>query len=294
MAHQLAFAGYAPERIINVSKVTHRSPFRYPGGKTWFVPRVRRWLLQRDQLPAQFIEPFAGGAIVGLSIAFDNLAKHVTLVEMDAKVGAVWELVIEAGDAEWLAQRIEQYDLNVDNVEALLAQTPTSLRERAFQTVVHNRTSRGGIMAEGAGLIKHGDGKGIASRWYPETLARRIRDIGRIRDSLSFIQGDGLQVIADHQDAETVFFVDPPYTAGKGSKRAGRRLYTHADLDHERLFELLEGIQGDFLMTYENSEDLQEMARRHGFDFRPVAMKNTHHAKMTELVIGRDLDWLDV
>ena len=28
--------------VINVASVPHRSPFRYPGGKTWLVPHVRR------------------------------------------------------------------------------------------------------------------------------------------------------------------------------------------------------------------------------------------------------------
>jgi hypothetical protein len=31
-------------KVVNVSTVPHRSPFRYPGGKTWLVPRVRDWL----------------------------------------------------------------------------------------------------------------------------------------------------------------------------------------------------------------------------------------------------------
>ncbi len=27
-------------KVVNVATVPHRSPFRYPGGKTWLVPRV--------------------------------------------------------------------------------------------------------------------------------------------------------------------------------------------------------------------------------------------------------------
>jgi DNA adenine methylase len=45
-------------------------------------------------------------------------------------------------------------------------------------------------------------------------------------------------------------------------------------------------------MTYDNTEEVMQLARRFGFDARAVAMKNTHHAKMTELLIGRDLEWL--
>ena len=47
--------------IVNVASVPHRSPFRYPGGKTWLVPRVREWLASLPQRPALFVEPFAGG-----------------------------------------------------------------------------------------------------------------------------------------------------------------------------------------------------------------------------------------
>ena len=34
-----------------------------------------------------------------------------------------------------------------------------------------------------------------------------------------------------------------------------------------------------------------ELARQQSFDTQAIPMKNTHHAEMTELLIGRDLDW---
>jgi DNA adenine methylase len=46
-------------------------------------------------------------------------------------------------------------------------------------------------------------------------------------------------------------------------------------------------------MTYDNDERVRDLASAHGFDTRPMVMKNTHHAKMTELLIGRDLAWMD-
>lgn len=44
-------------------------------------------------------------------------------------------------------------------------------------------------------------------------------------------------------------------------------------------------------MTYDNAKGVRELARKHGFDTEAIAMKNTHHAQMTELLIGRDLNW---
>ena len=63
-----------PTPVVNVASVPQRSPFRYPGGKTWLVPRIRQWLTSLPTKPARFIEPFAGGAIVGLTVAFEQLA----------------------------------------------------------------------------------------------------------------------------------------------------------------------------------------------------------------------------
>ena len=77
-------------------------------------------------------------------------------------------------------------------------------------------------------------------------------------------------------------------------KQAGSRLYTHSHIDYSQLFELAHSLKGDFIMTYANEPSAIELENRHGFDIEAVAMKNTHHAQMTELVIGRNLDWLRV
>jgi DNA adenine methylase len=279
-----------PGPIVNVAMVPQRSPFRYPGGKTWLVPRIRTWLASRPTPPAEFIEPFAGGAIISLTVAFERLAQHVTMSELDHHVAAVWHTIIN-GDAIWLAERIAQFNVAPETVAATLDEPAVTLPDLAFQTILKNRVNRGGILAHGAGRIKHGEnGKGLRSRWYPQTLKQRIIDIIDVRDRIRFIEGDGLAIMHDYRDhVDAVFFIDPPYTAG--GKRAGSRLYTHADLDHEELFRTAAQLAGDFLMTYDTADELYDLARQYNFDTQLVAMKSTHHAEMTELLIGRDLDW---
>lgn len=277
--------------VVNVASVPQRSPFRYAGGKTWLIPRIRQWLAGVQPKPGQLVEPFAGGGIVGLTAAAAGLAEKVTLVELDADVAAVWETLI-AGDGLALGQRIVDFALTLDQVQAVLAAHPASIADRAFATIVKNRVNRGGILAKGTGLIKVGEnGKGLASRWYPETLNRRIRAIVAMRERLAFIQGDGLAVLREHAaDRAAVFFIDPPYTAS--TKRAGSRLYTHSVIDHEALFRVATSLKGDFLMTYDNADEVRHLARRHDLDTALVPMKNTHHAEMNELLIGRNLDWV--
>ncbi len=290
MKQAALFEAAATADITNVASVPQRSPFRYPGGKTWLVPRIRRWLRSRTPKPYKLVEPFAGGGIVSLTVAFEQLAERVTMVELDEQVAAVWKVLLE-GDAKALAQRIAAFDLTPQSFQAAVEGPCRTLEDKAFRTILRNRVHHGGILAPGSGILKTGEnGKGIASRWYPETLKRRMLDIGTVSNRIRFVEGDGLEVLrANATCADTVFFIDPPYTAD--GKKAGSRLYTHNQLDHAELFRTCSTLAGDFLMTYDNAESVRKLACEHGFDIQPIAMKNTHHAQMTELLISRNLDW---
>ena len=280
------FSGLA-DRVVNVASVPQRSPFRYPGGKTWLVPYVRLWLSSITPPPRELIESFAGGSIVGLTAAFEGLAKKVTLVELDPDVAAVWKTILR-GDVRWLANRVGTFDLKPDSAKSLLSSKPRTTKERAFVTIVRNRVQRGGILAPGAGLMKDGEnGRGIGSRWYPATLSKRILDIAAIRERIRFVEGDGVGYIEREMDRQNVaFFIDPPYTV------AGRRLYRYSEIDHRRLFWLAKRLSGSLLMTYDDSAEIRSLVREYRLDCETISMKNTHNAKMMELVISRDLRWL--
>ena len=183
------------DRPVNVASVPHRSLFRYPGGKTWLIPRIREWLYGMPSKPACFVEPFLGGGIVSLSVAFEDLADSVVAVELDDEVAAVWRVLM--GDrARWLRKRIGDFEVTGESVNEILAARPDSLHEKAFRTIVKNRVNRGGILAPGAGLQKFGEnGKGLRSRWYPDTLQKRIDGIERIRHKITFMEDDGVGVL---------------------------------------------------------------------------------------------------
>lgn len=275
------------EDVVNIASVPHRSPFRYPGGKTWLVPRIREWLKSLSPRPRELAEPFAGGGIVGLTSIFERLTQKLILVEKDDDVASVWETIIY-GEGSALAQQILEFEFTEITVKAALAKTPATTFDRAFVTILRNRAQRGGILAPGASFIKKGEnGKGIASRWYPNTLRRRIEAIVRERRNIAAICGDGIEFIRYNAcRPDTAFFIDPPYTV------AGRRLYRHSVVDHEELFRVANRIRGDFLMTYDNAVGIKELANKFGFKTKLVAMKNTHHEIMNELLVGRNLDWV--
>lgn len=274
-------------KVVNVASVPQRSPFRYPGGKTWLVPTVRKWLKQENNVK-ELIEPFAGGGIVSLTAAFENLANHITMVELDEEVAAVWEVILN-GKNEWLANKILNFELSHENVNNELANPNKEIKDLAFCTILKNRVFHGGIIAKGSGMLKHGEnGKGIASRWYAKTLADRIKAINYIKHKIEFLQTDAFKIIEENSSNKNVyFFIDPPYT------KAGKRLYTHFDIDHEKLFYLTSRIKGKYMLTYDDTLEIRALANKYNLNFRTIPMKTTHHLEKNEIIISNSFDWGD-
>lgn len=282
---QLALFGQGQPRIVNVSKVKQLSPFRYPGGKTWLVPDFLRWLQALSYRPQCLIEPFAGGGIISLSAAYYRLVDKCVMIEKDEDVASVWKTILY-GDWKWLVSQIQSINLTPDKAREVINAPSDSCEEIAFKTIVKNRVCHGGIMAHGSGLLKYGEnGKGVLSRWYPRTLAKRITTIVAMKDRLEFAEGDAFDHIPVYKNNERVcFFVDPPYTASK--KKAGRRLYRYSEIDHDRLSLMLREAKGKFMLTYDYDEAIINLAEKYGFNYQKIPMRGTHNSIRYELIIS--------
>ena len=274
-------------QVVNVASVPQRSPFRYPGGKTWLVPTARRWFATATA-GACLVEPFAGGGIISLTAAAEEYFKHVTMVELDGDMAAAWQTILSE-DNQWLIRQISEFDVTAENVNRVIAHASDGMKERGFATIVRNRTNHGGILAKGSGAIKTGEnGRGLASRWYAATLMKRIADIQRIRDRITFIHGDAFSIMERYRDDENAFFfIDPPYTV------AGRRLYNHHEVDHRRIFALASKMRGHFLMTYDNTQEVRNWAEEYGLPYTTIPMQTTHLVTKEELLVSDNLEWMD-
>ena len=129
---------------------------------------------------------------------------------------------------------------------------------------------------------------GTAFALVSSDLARRIREINRQKDRLTFVEGDGFPLIEeDKADAEAVFCIDPPYTL------AARRLYTVWRIDHVGLFKAMAECKGDFLMSYDNTAEIVQLAKQHGFQSRAIGRNGPSDGRLTHLLIGKKLNqWL--
>lgn len=276
------------QHVINVASVPQRSPFRYPGGKTWLVPTARKWFGEAS-IGSHLIEPFAGGGIISLTAAAEHYFEHVTMVELDDDMAAAWQTIL-SDDCNWLTKQIASFVVTPENINNVVSHASDGVKERGFSTIVRNRTNHGGILAKGSGVMKTGEnGKGIGSRWYAGTLVKRINEVYRIRERITYIHGNAFDIMERHIDDENAyFFIDPPYTI------AGRRLYTHFEVDHHRIFELASQMRGHFLLTYDNTNEVRKWAEEFGFPFMTIPMQTTHLLTKEELLISDNFDWYDI
>ena len=223
-----------------------------------------------------------------MTAIMEGLAERCLLSEIDPDVAAFWQAALQHSDE--LILKVRQFKPTLKSVEEVIGRAPTNVVEHGFRTLVLNRTRRGGILADGASLTRFGEnGKGIASRWYPDTLVRRLGEIAKHTERIEFLATDGVclldEWLASRSSSRSAIFVDPPYSAG--GKRAGRRLYNYNAVDHSQLFSILARGNANFLMTYDECPEIVDLIDQHRFYAVKVVMKNTHHAQMSELLITR-------
>jgi DNA adenine methylase len=139
-------------------------------------------------------------------------------------------------------------------------------------------------MAPGAGCLNRGENDhGIGSRWYPTTLADRITSTNALRNKVTFVQRDGLEVLKEFaKRTRVVAFIDPPYVVnGRG---AGRRLYTHHNVDCDELFEIVRTFAGAIVMTYHRSVVVERLAGAAGLERHTITVQTGHTRPKRELI----------
>jgi len=103
---------------------------------------------------------------------------------------------------------------------------------------------------------------------------------------MTFITGDAFEVMEKTKnDKKCYFFIDPPYTV------AGKRLYTHFEINHNELFSLTAKLKGKFMLTYDDTQEIRDLAEKYNLEYRTIPMKTTHHVEKNEIIISDNFDW---
>ena len=247
----------------------------YPGKKEWLVPRACDFVRQTGR-PEVFVEPYAASAVVSLSLLNMNLVDTLVLSDIDERLFRFWERAIHDRS---FAEEVRAFQCTRDNVEALCANPESNI---ALWLIVKTHTSFGGHLDKG-GLRSESH---IDQRWYPEVLYQRLAMIRALASRIIIHHMDVVECLRKYSHANNSAYIDAPYPG------LGKDLYHKADVNHAELFQTLATWPGNWFATYNNDALVGALCHQYGFQYEQVKMRNAHHIQKTELIIGRNLDWL--
>lgn len=243
------------------------SPLRYPGGKgkiSKFIKTVFEKNLLSDGV---YVEPYAGGASVALSLVLDEYASKVIINDIDKSIYSFWVSVVE--DSEGLCKLIR--DTKVTMTTWRRAKDIQKNKEQAsplelgFSTFFLNRTNRSGIIK--AGVIGGNDQTGnwkIDARYNIPDLVNRIQRIAKYADRIELYNSDACELIkkiSKDLPKRSLLYFDPPYYV------KGKDLYVnhYRHDDHAKVAEVITAItKQKWIVSYDNAPEIKELYR--GFD----------------------------
>lgn len=229
------------------------NPVRYPGGKgkKKIVDRVLSLYPDAYFKDKTWIEPFAGGCGLGLSLIERDLVARCVFNDADPRIRDMWRAI--AYHTDRLIIEIDRLDITIERFfEAReIANDPSSTTfQRGFNTYILNRCARSGYIDGGAigGNAQDGDYT-LDCRFNKENLIKKISHIGDLAEDgrLVFTSGyDGCDMIENRliEYDNPFLYVDPPYYD------KGKACYK-TRVDHDALADVLTDTDADWLLSYD-------------------------------------------
>lgn len=238
------------------------TPLRYPGGKGRLTQYMGQIIELNDLADGQYIEPYAGGAGIAISLLFLEYVSRIHLNDISYPIYCFWKSVVDRPDElckcifdtevtidEWRRQREIQRNLNLEDLVTI-----------GFSTFFLNRTNRSGIISGGVigGQDQSGKWK-LNARYNKEELVRRIERISSYKDRISISNMDAAEYITEYigkLNGKAIVYIDPPYYI------KGRGLYeNHYDhKDHVKICGLVTSkIKQNWIVSYDNVDQIRHL-----------------------------------
>jgi DNA adenine methylase len=168
-------------------------------------------------LDGEYVEPYAGGAAIGLELLFHEYVSRIHINDISRPVHSFWKAVLNHTDE--LCRLVVDTNLTVkawDKQKRVLA----NFRDHddlslGFATFFLNRTNRSGIL--NGGIIGGRDQTGpwkIDARYNARELAYRIASIARMSNRIRLTRRDAITFLEagiGQWPEKTLIYLDPPY-----------------------------------------------------------------------------------
>ncbi len=265
------------------------SPLRYPGGKLKVVDYVKRLFEENNLMDGTYIEPYAGGASVALTLLFSEYAGRIKINDIDRSIYAFWHSVLNETDN--LCRLVHDTPINMDvwhaQRQVQLRKQEAELLELGFSTFFLNRTNRSGILSGGVigGKEQTGNFK-IDARFNKDNLIERIESIAEYADRIELTKMDAVELIKSIKNPsdKTFCYLDPPYYV------KGRDLYLnyYNDDDHKAIAKAIKKYKGKWIISYDAVDFIRELYKDYRQKEYYLSYSAGNPAKGKEIVVYSD------
>jgi len=256
--------------IIDIPKTKkyQYSPLRYPGGKSALFSLVDQIIKDNKLENSTYIEPFAGGAGIALSLLLLEKVNKIIINDLDRAIFCFWKTILN--DTDKFIKKIQKTNVTISEwrkQKKIYLDTSSNDFDLAFATFFLNRTNRSGILNAGAigGVEQLGNWK-LDARFNKENLISRIKKISYYKDRIIVKNIDGIKLVKGLINKKSSFvYLDPPYY----DKGSCLYLNHYKPEDHKKLADFLNKNKGgNWMLTYDNVEPIRELySKRKSFEF---------------------------
>lgn len=232
----------------------YASPFRYPGGKGKIANFVKLLMLENGLVGRDYVEPYAGGASVALTLLFEDYADRIHINDLNPGIHAFWDLALNATSE--LCERIDHTPVTMREWERqrkiITSREEVDPFDLGFATFFLNRTNRSGIISGGVigGRGQRGQWK-LDARFNKTDLTQRIRKIGRHRSRIVLTQMDAVEFLEPWGRSDAMpcsfLYLDPPYFV----KGAGLYDNFYGADDHAHVSAKVNDLQHPWIVSYD-------------------------------------------
>ena len=246
-------------------KLKNYSPLRYPGGKGKLYPFVASVIKNAGNERRIYIEPFAGGAGVALSLLFNNDVDEIVINDYDKAIYSMWKAITT--QTRRFLELLESTEVTVEEwkrqKKIYEEQNSKYSLELGFATFFLNRVNRSGILSAGpiGGFEQEGNYK-IDVRFNKADLSKRIRKIAKYKKKIHVYNHDVRSFLTSYLPKymnRAFIYFDPPYF------NKGKQLYKNffTERDHKTIHDLIDQLQCPWMVTYDNTETIKTIYANH-------------------------------
>ena len=267
------------------------SPLRYPGGKKRLSSFIRLVIKNLNMPDCTYVEPFAGGAGVALSLLLDGTVNRIVINDYDKAIYSFWRAI--KLEPEALVDLIRETPVTIEEwhrQKAIYLNAAAYSLELAFATLFLNRTNHSGILSAGpiGGYAQSGEWN-LNVRFDKEIIIDKIETIAKKRSHISVYNKDIISFLRNYVPFlgnNLFFYFDPPYY------NKGQKLYKNffAPHDHQRICEVItKEIAMPWIITYDDVERIAEMYVNHTMRHFDLTYSAANKGRASELMIFSDM-----